>query len=166
MTARRRALYPGSFDPVTYGHLDVISRAAGLFDELLVVVMQHPDKAGCFSTPERVQLLEACVAPWPRVRVAASQGLVAAYAREAEASAVVRGLRDAADLAAEASMDWMNRRLNPDLETVYLAAAPEWIHVSSSRARELARYGAPLGALVPEIVARALADKFSTEGRP
>ncbi len=167
MTAsRRRALYPGSFDPVTYGHLDVVARAAALFDEVLVVVMQHPDKSGCFSVPERVRLLEACVSPWPAVRVATGSGLVARYAQEAAAHVVVRGLRGAHDLPAEASMSWMNRRLNPNLETVYLAAAPEWVHVSSSRARELARYGAPLDALVPDVVARALADKFLVEGRP
>ena len=155
-----RAVYPGSFDPVTRGHVDVIARAAALFDEVYVTVMHHPDKPGCFSIAERRTLLEAAVAPWPHVRVDASGELLALYTRRIGAHVVVRGVRDGRDLALEASMSWMNHRLNPDLETVYLMAAPEWGYVSSSRARELARYGAPLDALVPDGVAAALAQKF------
>ncbi|MDA8199605.1 MAG: pantetheine-phosphate adenylyltransferase [Thermaerobacter sp.] len=156
----RRAVYPGSFDPVTWGHVDVIARAAALFDEVYVTVMQHPDKPGCFSVAERWNFLEAAVAPWPHVRVDASGELLALYTRRIGAHVVVRGVRDGRDWASEVSMSWMNHRLNPDLETVYLMAAPEWGHVSSSRARELARYGAPLDALVPDAVAAALAQKF------
>ena len=156
----RRAVYPGSFDPVTWGHVDVIARVAVLFDEVYVTVMHHPDKPGCFSIAERQTLLETVVAPWPHVRVDASGELLALYTRRIGAHVVVRGVRDGRDLAAEASMSWMNHRLNPDVETVYLMARPEWGYVSSSRARELARYGAPLDALVPEGVAAALAQKF------
>ena len=161
MTAVRRAVYPGSFDPVTWGHLDVIGRAASLFDELYVTVMHHPDKRACFSVAERLALLEGAVTAWPRVRVDASEELLAVYARRVGARVVVRGVREGRDLASEASMSWMNHRLNPDLETVYLMAAPEWGYVSSSRAKELARYGAPLDALVPGVVAAALGRKFS-----
>lgn len=165
MTSVRRAVYPGSFDPVTWGHLDIIARAAALFDEVYVTVMQHPDKPGSLSVAERQALLEAVVAPWPHVRVEASDELLALYTRRIGARVVVRGVRDGRDLASEASMSWMNHRLNPNLETVYLMAAPEWHFVSSSRARELARYGAPLDALVPDRVAAALAQKFSPRGR-
>ncbi len=162
MTAVRRAVYPGSFDPVTWGHLDIIARAAALFDEVYVTIMQHPDKPGCFSAVERQALLEAAVEPWPQVRVDVSQELLAWYARRIGARVVVRGVRGPEDLGPEASMSWMNHRLNPDLDSVYLIAAPEWGYVSSSRARELARYGAPLNALVPDAVADALVKKFSS----
>lgn len=164
----RRAVYPGSFDPVTLGHLDILARAVGLFDEVVVAVMQHPVKAEWFSAAERVALLAEAAAPWPTVQVEASGELLAEYARRIGARVVVRGVRHALDLVDESAMSWMNHVLNPDLDTVYLLANPALAHISSSRARELARFGSAegLAGLVPAHVAHALMTKQDREGRP
>jgi pantetheine-phosphate adenylyltransferase len=152
----RRAVYPGSFDPPTSGHMDIIRRAAELFDEVWVTVFDHPTKSGLLSPAERVALLQQVVAEWPGVRVDRSRSLLVDYCHRVGARFVVRGLRGAADLDYEWPMTQMNRRLAPDIDTVFLLAAPQSAYVSSSLVRELAGYGAPLTGLVPPLVEEAL----------
>lgn len=142
-------LYPGSFDPVTLGHMDVIRRAAKMFDTVVVGVLYNPEKQGCFPVPKRVEMLEKACCGLPGVRVIAYGGLLADLTREMGIGVVVRGVRGAADLESESVMAWVNRRLNPGLETVFLPASPETADVSSSIVRQLALFGADLSPYVP-----------------
>jgi len=160
----RRAVYPGSFDPPTSGHVDIIRRAAELFDEVWVTVFDHPTKLGVLPPPERVALLQKLVAEWPGVHVDRSRSLLVDYCRHIGAHFVVRGLRGAADLEYEWPMTQMNRFLAPDIDTVFLLAAPQSAFVSSSLVRELSSYGAPLTGLVPPLVEEALNKR--REGTP
>ena len=145
----RVCLYPGSFDPVTNGHMDVIRRAAGLFDEVVVGVFHNPDKRGCFSVEKRVEMLRRACQDLPNVRVISSSGLVAEYARVHGISALVRGIRGGADLDGEMAMAQINRQLNPALETVFLPASPDAACVSASMVRQLAAFGADVSPFVP-----------------
>jgi pantetheine-phosphate adenylyltransferase len=153
--ASRLAVFGGTFDPVTNGHADVIRRAAALFDGLVVAVSRH-GKDTLFSVEERVALLGPVVAGLKGVRVEAFDGLLVEFARRAGAEALVRGVRTWQDWELELRMVSMNRHLAPDLETVFLAAAPEHAFVSSSLIREVSALGADLSQLVPAHVAEAL----------
>ena len=144
-----RCLYPGSFDPVTLGHLDVIRRAAAMFDTVVVGVLHNPEKQGLFPVEKRVEMLEKACAGIPGVRVMAYGGLLARLTRELDIRVVVRGVRGAADLESETAMARINRRLNPDLETVFLPASPGKEEISASMVRQLAAFGADLSAFVP-----------------
>ena len=155
------ALYPGSFDPVTFGHLDVVERAARLFPRLVVAVGAHHSKSGLFDVRERVAMLEAAVAPLAGrtggdVRVATFSGLVVEAARAEGATVVVRGLRNATDLDYETQMAGMNAAMAPEIEVVYLTASPAVRHVASSLVRQVAALGGPLDAFVPPQVAERL----------
>jgi pantetheine-phosphate adenylyltransferase len=151
----RSAVYPGSFDPPTNGHLDIIERASRLFDELYVTVFAHPDKPGWLSVPDRVDAIRRATVHLPNVRAEKSQELLVRYCRKVGAAAIVRGLRGPEDLSYEWSMTLMNARLDPAVETVFLASTT-WPHVSASRVRELARYGVSLAELVPAPVLELL----------
>lgn len=157
------AVCPGSYDPVTLGHVDVIARAAGLFDEVVAAVVHNPGKAGMFSTDERVALLRAVLADDPRttgVRVdVVAGGLLVDYCRDVGARAVVKGLRSGTDLAYERPMALMNRHLS-GLETVFLPGEPRFEHVSSSLVKEVARHGGDVADLVPAAVLAAMADRL------
>lgn len=144
----RRAVYPGSFDPLTNGHLDIIQRAARLFDELVVTVFMHPDKPGWLAVADRVAAIREATREIGNVRADQSSDLLVRYCRGIGAGTIVRGLRGPEDLAYEWSMTLMNARLAPDIDTVYFAST-SWPHVSASRVRELARYGVSLSDLVP-----------------
>ena len=156
----RRCVCPGSFDPVTAGHLDVITRAAALFDAVVVAVVTNPAKAPAFDVAERVVMLGEALADHPdrgRVRVeAAPRGLLADYCRQVGAVAVVKGVRGATDVDLEAPMAAMNRHLT-GLETVLLPADPRWAHVSSSLVKEVAGLGGDVRGLVPDGVLAHLA---------
>ncbi len=152
----RRAVYPGSFDPLTSGHLDVIRRATAVFDEVWVTVFTHPAKQGLLPVKERVALIAVAAADLPTVRVDWSDSLLVEYCRRIHAGFIVRGLRGPDDFGYEWPMTQMNRRLAPEIETLFLATSPQWSYVSSSLVRELARYGAPLAGLVPPPVEEAL----------
>lgn len=156
----RIAIYPGSFDPPTRGHEDLIRRALGLADRLIVAVAINPNKAPLFSVEERLRLLEAAIGPEPRIQLASFSGLLADFARSREATVVVRGLRAVSDFESEFQMALMNRRLNPDLETVFLVPALDLTYLSSSLVREVGRFGGNLDGLVAPAVAEALRQRF------
>lgn len=155
-------IYPGSFDPPTKGHEDLIRRGAALFDELIVCVMHNPAKQGVFTPSERADMLRAITKDLPNVRVDLWDGLMVAYAQQQGACAVLRGLRSGRDYEAELPMAQINERLCPGLETVFLTARPEHICVSSSAVRECAAFGADYAFLVPEAILPAVQEKFGS----
>ena len=149
----RRAIYPGSFDPVTNGHLNIIERAAKNFDELIVCVMINSKKQGMFTPEERGELLRRSTERFQNVEVDFSSELLAAYAKRRRAHVVVKGLRAVSDFEQEVQMAVINRKLNPRLETMFLASSDKYTYLSSTVVKEMARYGADLGEFVPrEIV--------------
>ena len=154
----RRAVYPGSFDPLHNGHLDIIWRSCRLYDQLTVAVLGNPLKSSKLLTPElRVQLIRDAVADLANVQVEMFSGLLTDYVRENKAQVIVKSLRGAVDLEYEAQMAQLNRLLYPDAETVFLLASPEWSFVSSTRVRELFGLGADISGLVPAATLEALA---------
>ena len=159
------ALYPGSFDPVTTGHLDVAQRAARLFERLIVAIYDTPSKKLLFSTAERVALMEAAVAGWGNIEVRPFSGLVVQTARDAGAAAIIRGLRSGPDFEYESQMFFMNRRLEPQVDMVSLMSDQEHMFISSSLLKEVARLGGDISGMVPPHVARALQGKFGTPPR-
>ena len=147
------AIYPGSFDPVTLGHLNIIKRASACFDKLIVCVMVNSNKHGMFTPDERVDLLRRSTKRFPNVEVDFSNELLAAYARRRGARVVVKGLRAVSDYEQEVQMALINRKLNPRLETMFLASSEKYTYLSSTIVKEMARYGADLGEFIPrEIV--------------
>ncbi|RYG49180.1 pantetheine-phosphate adenylyltransferase [bacterium] len=158
---RRLGLYPGSFDPPTLGHLDVIERAVGLFDEIVVAIGRNSSKRPLLSAEERIEALRAATKNLPTVRVESFEGLLVDYARSLGARSIVRGLRATADFEYELQMAMVNRRLAPEIESVYLMTNWEHSYLSSSMVREVAQLGGAYEELVPpgvaEVMARALA---------
>ena len=147
------AIYPGSFDPVTLGHLNIIKRASQCFDKVIVCVMVNSNKTGVFAPDERVELLRRSTARFPNVEVDFSDGLLADYAKKRKAHVVVKGLRAVSDFEQEVQMAVINRKLNPRLETMFLASSEKYTYLSSTIVKEMARYGADLSDFVPrEIV--------------
>ena len=158
------AIYPGSFDPVTLGHLDVIARAATLFPKLIVAVVGNPSKRPMFDAEERVALIRAEVAPLGAgVEVVAFEGLLVDLCAARQVTTVVKGLRGAGDLELELRMAQTNRQIG-DVETVFLATTPEHSHLASSFVREIARFGGRLDHAVPPAVERALRDRVARTG--
>ena len=147
----RRAVCPGSFDPVTNGHVDVISRAAGLYDELVVAVLVNPGKAGLFSVEERMELLRDAVADLPNVSIDSFQGLLVDYCRHHDIPVIVKGLRAVSDFEYELQMAQMNRELAA-VETLFVPTAPQVGHLSSSLVKQIARFGGDVSSLVPKAV--------------
>jgi pantetheine-phosphate adenylyltransferase len=153
------AIYPGSFDPITNGHIDIATRAAKLFTKLIIGIYETPGKHLLFSLEERVELARQAVASLPNIEVQPFSGLTVDFARRVRAQAMVRGLRVSADFEWEFDMAMMNRRLHPELELVCLMASPEYQFLSSSLLKEVARLGGSINDLVPEHVAQALRKK-------
>ncbi len=147
----RRAVCPGSFDPVTNGHVDVITRAAGLYDELVVAVLVNPGKAGLFSVEERMDLLRESVADLPNVTVDSFQGLLVDYCRSSDIPVIVKGLRAVSDFDYELQMAQMNREL-ANVETLFVPTAPSVGHLSSSLVKQIATFGGDVSRLVPKAV--------------
>lgn len=156
----RICVYPGSFDPVTVGHLDVIRRAAAIFDEVIVTVMHNISKRGCFPVDERMALIVRAVREIPNVRVDKWDGLLVDYVRMNGACAVVRGLRAVSDFDTEMTMAQVNSQLLPGMETLFLMARPEHACISSSVVREAAAFGADISAFVPAQVAEEIRAHF------
>lgn len=161
----RIAVYPGSFDPVTVGHEDVIRRAAALFDRVIVAVLHNPAKRGCFPVEERLRLLEKTVAPLGNVSVDKWDGMLVEYVRRSGACAVVRGLREVSDFESEKTMAQLNSRLLPGMETVFLMTRPDQSCISSSAVREIAGFGGDVSAYVPAAVAADVAEYFGRDKR-
>ena len=147
----KTAIYPGSFDPITLGHLNIIKRAAVCFDKLIVCVMVNSEKVnrGLFTPEERVELIRRVVAKLPNVEADCSATLIAEYARQKRACTLVKGLRAVSDYENELQMALINRKLNPRLETMFLPSSAKYTYVSSSMVKEMARYGAELSDFVP-----------------
>ena len=156
----RICLFPGSFDPVTCGHVDLIRRASAMYDRVVVAVGENSAKRGCFSTEERLSLLRRCLDGLDNVETAAYSGLTVRFAREIGAGVMLRGVRDANDVAAEASLAAVNRHLCPEIETVLLPCRPELAGVSSTVVRELAAYGADLTGYVPDEIISLVREHF------
>ena len=155
----RRAIYPGSFDPVTNGHLDVIERARKLFDEVIVAVAVNDQKQPFFSLNERVELLTATIGKTDKVRIEPLDGLLVNFAVQQEAIAVVRGLRAVSDFEFEFQMALMNRKLEARVETIFLMPKEEYTYLSSRIVKEIARLGGDISAFVPAAVVAAFASK-------
>jgi pantetheine-phosphate adenylyltransferase len=153
------AIYPGSFDPVTNGHLDLIERGAKIFDRLIVSILRNRDKEPLFSLDERVEMLREVTRPWPNVEVDVFSGLLVEYAQLREANVILRGIRAVSDYEYELQMAMMNRKLNPNLETVFMMPALDYSFLSSHLVREIAQSGGPMTGLVPPAVEQRLRAK-------
>lgn len=156
-----KAVYPGSFDPVTLGHLDIALRAAKIFDEVVVAVYDAPPKRLLFDTDERMQLWEECVAGVKNISVVSYKGLTVDLALQMGASVLVRGLRALSDFEYELEMALTNKRMASDIEAVFLMSSNEYLYLSSSRIRELWGLGRPVKGMVPDHVDRALREKLA-----
>lgn len=157
----RRAIYPGSFDPITKGHLDVIQRAARMFDEVVVAVAFNDQKKSLFAAEDRVAMIENAVGKQSNIRVTHFSGLLVDFAKEQQAVAVVRGLRAISDFEFEFQMALMNRKLEPTIETIFLTPREEYTYLSSRIVKEIARLGGNVDAFVPPSVAEALKARFA-----
>ncbi len=150
--ADRVAIYPGSFDPITNGHVDIIMRGAAIFDRIIVAVLHNLEKAPLFSVGERVQMAREVFAGEPKVAVETFDGLLVEFARQRGAQVIVRGLRAVSDFEYEFQMALMNRRLAPEIETVFMMPAESYTYISSRLIREVFALGGPIAGLVPEVV--------------
>jgi pantetheine-phosphate adenylyltransferase len=154
------ALYPGSFDPITNGHLDLIARGSRLSDRLIVAILRNEAKRPLFSVEERVEMIGEAVRPFPNVEVASFEGLTIAYAASRGANLILRGVRAVSDYEYELQMALMNRRLQPGIETVFLMAAESYSFVSSRLVKEVASHGGDISGFVPAAVAERIRKKF------
>ena len=154
------AIYPGSFDPPTNGHLDLIQRGSKIFEELVVAILRNSEKVPMFSVGERLEMLQALTADLPNVRIDTFDGLMVEYAKSIEATCVLRGIRAISDYEYELQMALMNRKLEPTLETVFMMPADKYSYVSSRLVREVAQAGGPVKGLVPEFVEQKLREKL------
>ena len=156
------AVCPGSFDPPTLGHLDVIGRAARLFDRVTVAVLINPDKRGLFAVPERLELLRAVTGEWPNVDVDSFHGLLVDYCTAAGIGAIVKGLRAVSDFDYELQMAQMNQQLT-NIDTFFISTSPQYSFLSSSLVREVAKFGGDVSSMVPPVVGARLAGRFETD---
>jgi pantetheine-phosphate adenylyltransferase len=160
----RLAIYPGTFDPITNGHLDIIERACKLFDQVIVAILVNPSKAPMFSLEERVEILNAVLnSRFPRVTVETFDGLLVDYAAKRQAQAIVRGIRAISDYEYELQMALMNRRLNPSVETVFMMSAEAYSYLSSRLVKEVFNLGGSIDGLVPDLVIRRMREKLATD---
>ena len=156
----RVGIYPGSFDPLTMGHVNIVQRSLRFFDRVVVAVLKHPEKRAMFSPEERATLIQSVFADEPRVEVDHFGGLLVDYVRSRKADAVIRGLRAVQDFEYEFQMTMMNRRLAPDIDTVFMMTDEEHFYIASRTVKEVARLGGTIDGLVPEIVKSAMFEKI------
>lgn len=158
------AIYPGSFDPITNGHIDIARRAAAIFDEVILAVYDTPAKTLVFSTPERLEMARRSVADIPNVRIESFSGLTVDFARAVGAKTIVRGLRAVSDFEVETQMALMNRKMAPEIEVVLLITSLQYSFLSATLIKEIVKLGGPSSNLVPDYVADALRRKFAQGG--
>jgi pantetheine-phosphate adenylyltransferase len=156
------ALYPGSFDPLTHGHLDVVDRAAGIFDRVVIAVLENPSKRPLFSTEERVRMIRESLGQRSAVEVSTFDGLTIDCARRVGAKVIVRGLRAVSDFESEFQMALMNRRLEPEITTVFIPTSLRHLFLSSSLIKELAEFGGDIAEFVPPSVVEPLKQRLAT----
>lgn len=159
---KKTVLYPGTFDPITKGHMDLVNRACRLFDKVVIAIAHSPAKKPMFSLDERVDMVRMIFADNPQVEVLGFRGLLANFARENNAIAVLRGIRAVSDFEFEFQLANMNRHLDPDLESIFLTPSEKYSYISSSLVREVASLGGDISAFVDERVKQALFDKFKS----
>ncbi len=157
---QRVAIYPGSFDPVTKGHLDIIERGLKFFDRIIVTILCNPSKKSLFTIEERVEMLEISLKEFSGVEIGTYNGLLVDYAVQRNAGAILRGMRAVSDFEYEFQMALMNRKLKRDIQTVFLMTSLRWIFTSSSIIKEAARFGGDIEEMVPPIVNQRLKEKF------
>ena len=158
----RIAVYPGSFDPITMGHIDIIHRIAAVYDEVIVLVAQSSQKQSMFTPEERKSLIEKSVGPNTNIKVDIFDGLTVSYMRKVNARVIVRGLRAVVDFEYEMTMANMNKKIAPEIETLLVFARPEYYYISSRGVKELAVNGGALTDLVPEVVIQAMTEKLKS----
>ncbi|MCH7887152.1 MAG: pantetheine-phosphate adenylyltransferase [Candidatus Marinimicrobia bacterium] len=154
------AVYPGTFDPITNGHVDIINRSAKLFDKIIVTVAVNTQKTPLFDLAERVEMIRQALGNDEKIEVDQFDGLIAEYLKRVNASAMIRGLRAVSDFEFEFQMSLMNRKLNPDVETVFLTPAQEYIHLNSTIVKEVASFGGDVSEYVPDYVRTKLQEKY------
>ena len=160
-SSTKKAFYPGSFDPVTNGHLDIIKRALHIFDHLIIAVAANPDKNTLFSKSERIKMIKQAICDDDRIEVTSFSGLTSTFASKLGIHALIRGLRMVSDFEYEFQMALMNRKLVPDADTVFLMPSEQYTYLSSSLIKDIARYKGNIDCFVPPVVAEALRTKFS-----
>ena len=161
----KTAIYPGSFDPITLGHLNIIKRAALCFDKLIVCVMVNSQKNGLFTPEERVELIRRVVSQLPNVEVDASSVLLAEYARQRKARVIVKGLRAVSDFESEVQMAVVNRKLNPHVDTMFLPSHEKYTYLSSTVVKEMVRYGVELSDFIPREIIEDVKKKMNDSRR-
>ena len=162
----KTAIYPGSFDLITLGHLNIIKRAARCFDKLIVCVMVNSQKNGLFTPEERVELIRKVVSQLPNVEVGASSVLLAEYARQRRARVIVKGLRAVSDFESEVQMAVVNRKLNPNVDTMFLPSNEKYTYLSSTVVKEMVRYGVELSDFIPREIIEDVKRKAVQKQRP
>lgn len=155
------AIYPGSFDPITNGHLDIIKRAKFLFDRIVIAVNDNPSKSFLFTASERIEMIKEVLNDFPGIEVESFRGLLVRYAEKKGARFIVRGLRALSDFEYEFQMDLMNRKLDPQIETVYLMTRQSYSYLSSSIIKEIIKLGGDTPSLIPDLVRKRLQEKFN-----
>lgn len=156
-----RAAFPGSFDPPTYGHLNVIERARSIFDEVLIIIAVNQDKRYLFDPEERIEMMKEIVKPWSNVSVGLCDTLVVEYALKRDIRVLIRGVRGVTDFSYEFDLSMMNRSLNPSIETIFMTTDPQYFVLRSSAIKELASFGGDVSQMVPPLVVDALKSKFN-----
>ena len=163
MRALKIAVYPGSFDPVTCGHLDIIKRSCGLFDKVIVAVLNNTQKSPLFSVNERVELIKKCTKDIPNCEVKSFSGLLVDFVHQSGATSVVRGLRAISDFEYEFQMALLNKKLAPDVETVFMVTNLNCLYISSSVVKEICSFGGNAEGLIPSEIINDIKDKFEKE---
>ncbi|MCX7909950.1 MAG: pantetheine-phosphate adenylyltransferase [Ignavibacteria bacterium] len=154
------AIYPGTFDPITNGHIDVIQRALNIFDKVVVVIARNPKKQTMLTEKERVELIKESLSNFDKIEVAVTEALTVEFAKSISASAIIRGIRAVSDFEYEFQIALMNRKLCPEITTIFLMPNEKYTYLNSSIIRELAQYGADISEFVPSCVAKKLKEKF------
>ena len=158
---KKIAIYPGSFDPVTNGHLDIIERGLKLFDKIIIAILTNPGKQFLFTLEERMQMLEVCLKKFSNVEIDTFDGLTVDYAAQCNAQGILRGLRALSDFEYEFQMALMNRRLNREVQTVFLMTGMRWIYTSSSIIKEAAQFGGNIKGMVPSVVEKRIKERYA-----